>query len=131
MRRNLYIGRSPATGLLPQAEAHRSPWQPCHSDGQHRVGAGRAAALSHRPPALMGNHRPPPNVVPVVQSSFTFSGVFVCLSKKKGVFSRLMTPSVPLHIILPEGLRASRFTACVRSVSNTVTEMSRCMCVYV
>lgn len=93
IRRNLYIGRSPAAGLLPQAEAPRSPWQPRHSDGQHRVGAGRAAALSHRPPALMGNHcpsSPPPNVVPVVQSSFTFSGVFVCLSKKKGVFSAVL-----------------------------------------
>lgn len=53
MHRNLFIGRSSAAGLLPQAEAPWSPWQPCYSDGQHRVRVSWAAALSHRSPALI------------------------------------------------------------------------------
>lgn len=54
MYRNLHIGRSSATGLLPKAEAPWSPWQPCHSDSQHWGRVSPAAALSDAPPALQG-----------------------------------------------------------------------------
>lgn len=50
--RHLRAGRVAAAGLLPQAEAPRSPRQPRHSGGQRGGPVGRAAALRHRPAAL-------------------------------------------------------------------------------
>lgn len=102
MHRNLYTGSSSAAGLLPQAETPRSPWQPCHSDGQRRGGVSRAAALSHRPPALIGSHchrhRPHPHPSVVLH---LLSCLFVCESAK------CSRDSVPLawknlnHVVSP------------------------------
>ena len=128
--RNLHIGSSSAAGLLPQAEAPRSPWQPCHSDGQRGVGAGRAAALSHRPPALIAqrgsnhcHHRP---VVLIVLPSLgclfvkervgvSSSVSWLCLFH---LFGRLSITAIP------EGLDAWCLRAHVRNPSNISCKMS-------
>lgn len=90
MHRNLFIVRSSAAGLLPQAKAPWSPWQPCNSDGRRGVEAGRAAALSHRPPALIRRGQdslPSPSAPPFKCPSV--SAVFVC-ERESGCFSYVL-----------------------------------------
>lgn len=131
IHRNLHIGSSSAAGLLPEAQAPRSPWQPCHSDGQRGVGAGRAAALSHRPPALIAlrgsnhcHHRP---VVLIVLHILWR----VCLWKSKWVSLQASRDSVCSTCLgdcqslrFSEGLDAWCLRAHVRNLSNTSCKMS-------
>lgn len=78
MHRNRYTGRSSAAGLLPQAQASRSPGQPRHSNGQHRDRVSRAAALSHGPAALNGGRAYiTATTVPSFNRPSLFSSLFV------------------------------------------------------
>lgn len=139
MHRNLHVGRPSAAGLLPQAEAPRSPWQPRRSGGQHRVGVSRAAASGHGPPALIrrrGAGTAAAVVVPIARSSFTFSGVFVCERASGCLFKRLVTlvcstclgerqshrpPRGSEHLMLESEMSETSL--------NTFSEISRFVCV--
>lgn len=120
MHRNLFIGRSSAAGLLPQAEAPWSPWQPHHSGGQHKGGVSRAAALSHGPAALI-REIAAAVVLSFDRPSITFLGVFVC-ERASGCFFQASCDSVCSTCLgehqshrPPEGPKAWCFRVVVRN----------------